>query len=104
MEAAHDIQWYSNSYVRLLERAAERQAYGNYHGHPNLGGRLLQEVQNKIKEISQNLNLYPKRDDDERVASLSSSNFVLIYKKEYFKNISETKQVRLLIIDIRKSY
>ncbi|MGB0452475.1 MAG: hypothetical protein ACPGJV_02075 [Bacteriovoracaceae bacterium] len=96
MEGANDIQWEGDSYQRLLERAAEKEVYGNYHGHASLGTRLLQEVQDKIQEISQNLNLYNVRADDERVAPLPGSGCVLVYKKEYYKDLVGTTLVRLL--------
>lgn len=104
MEVANDIQWEGDSQERLFERAVERQAYGNFHGHSKLGSRLLQEVQDKIQEVSQNLNLYNERDDEERVAPLASSKYVLVYKKEYYKDGAGGTQVRFLIIDVRKSY
>ena len=65
MEVANDIQWNGDSYERLIERALERESWGNYNGNTNLGKRLLQEVMDKVKEVSQNLNLYAERDDDE---------------------------------------
>ncbi len=104
MEVANDIQWNGDSYERLIERALERESWGNYNGNTNLGKRLLQEVTDKVKEVSLNLNLYSERDDDERLAPLSSSGYVLVYKKEYYNNIGGSKLVRLLIIDVRKSY
>lgn len=96
MESAHDIQWDGDSRERLLERAAGREAYSRVHGPPNLGGRLLQEVQNKISELAENLNLYSERDNQERVAPLSSSKYVLVYKKEYYEDGTGKTQARLL--------
>ncbi len=104
MEIANSIVWFGNSRDRFLARAEERQAWGNYNGNKDLGRRLIQEVQDKIKEISSNLNLYAERDNNERVTPLSSSGYTLIYKKDYYINPDGTKQVRLLIIDIRKNY
>lgn len=104
MEFTHEIEWYGDSRERFLERAIERESWGNYNGHSNLGRRLIQEVQDKIREVSENLNLYQVRDDDERVAPLASSGYVLVYQKEYFKNAEGLTAVRLIIIDVRKSY
>ena len=104
MESADVIEWYGDSYERFIERAIERQAWGHYNGHENLGKRLVQEVQDKIKEIAGNLNLYQARVDEERVATLFSNEFVLIYLKRYFQDIKGNKKVMLVIIDVRKSY
>ncbi len=102
MEKADIIQWSGFSESRFLERALEREAWGNYNGFPNLGKRLIEEVQYKIKEISENLNLYQIREGDERVVPLESG-FILIYRKEYYST-EDGKKLCLLIIDVRKSY
>ena len=104
MEIANDIKWSGDSYSRLVERAIEREAWGNYNGNSNLGKRLIQEVNDKINEISKNLNLYAERDNDERLVPLPGSGYALIYKKEYYNNINGSKLTRLLLIDVRKSY
>ncbi len=103
MEIPDEIVWFGDSKIRFIERALEREAFGNYNGNLNLGKRLIQEVQDKIREISNNLNLYQQRNDEDRVAPLSASGFVLIYRKEYF-HTNERKKVRLVIIDIRESF
>jgi len=72
MEIPDEIEWYGDSQVRFIEGALEREAWGNYNGSLNLGKRLIQEVQDKISEISKNLNLYQERKEKERVAPLSS--------------------------------
>ncbi len=104
MEFADEIVWRGDSRERFIQRAIERESWGNYNGHACLGKRLIEEVQNKLKEISENLNLYQLRNDSERVAPLALSGYVLVYQKEYFKNDQGLKAVRLLIIDVRKSY
>jgi hypothetical protein len=103
MEFTNEIEWYGDSKNRFLERAIEREAWGHYNGNPDLGRRLLQEVQNKIKEVANNLNMYQERENNERVAVLAESNYVLVYKKEYIKT-SDGNKVKLLVLDVRKSY
>lgn len=103
MEVPDEIVWFGGSKIRFIERALERESFGNYNGNLNLGKRLVQEVQDKISEITYNLNLYQQRNDEDRVAPLSLSGYVLIYRKEYFQMNNENK-IRLVIIDIRKSF
>ncbi len=103
MESTEDIAWFGDSEERLLERALERELYGKYHGHQNLGLRFLQDINAKISEIAENLNLYSERNDKERVAPLNSGH-VLIYKKEYSNDSGGTPHIQLLLIDVRKSY
>lgn len=103
MESTLEIEWFGDAKERLIERAKAREDWGDYQGISHLGRRLIQEVTEKISEVSQNLNLYGERNDEERVAPLES-DFVFIYKKIYYVNKAEEKMVKLVIIDIRKSY
>ncbi len=103
MESTAEIEWNGDAEERFSEKAIARQEWGTDNGHSNLGRKLIQEVRDKINEISGNLNLYPVRSDDERVAPLSSG-YVLIYKKVYFKDAAGATQVKLLLIDVRKHY
>lgn len=105
MEIADDVQWNGDAEERLIERAIAKNHWGQTNGYKNLGRRLIIEVTNKIEEIRNNINLYEERDDSERVAPLASSKCVLVYKKEYFTYTdSGSTKVRLLILDVRKSY
>lgn len=103
MESTLEIEWFGDAKERLIERAKAREDWGDYQGISHLGRRLIQEVTEKISEVSQNLNLYGERNDEERVAPLES-DFIFIYKKIYYVNKAEEKMVKLVIIDIRKSY
>ena len=103
MESTTEIEWLGDARERLIERAKAREAWGDYEGISNLGKRLLQEVTEKISEISQNLNMYTERNDEERVAPLESG-FVFVYKKSYYEDSLKVKKVKLLLIDVRKSY
>ena len=103
MEFAHEIEWQGDSEERFIHRAIEREAWGNYEGNPNLGQRLVHEVQGKIKEISGNLNLYQERDNKDRVVALPSNGYELVYQKEYFKD-GDLPKIRLVVVDVRKSY
>lgn len=104
MEIPDDIKWYGDSQARFIERALEREAWGNYQGNFHLGKRLIQEVQDKIMEITKNLNLYQLREDEERVAPLPSSGYVLIYRKEFLKEDSGSSKLTLVIVDVRKFF
>lgn len=103
MEFTDEVEWYGNSKERFIERALDREAFGMWEGNPELGKRLIQEVQEKIIEISRNLNQYQERENGERVAPLAKNNYVLIYQKEYFQ-YNNLSKVKLVIIDIRKSF
>ena len=103
MESTVEIEWFFDARERLIELAKGRENWGDYEGISSLGKRLLQEVTEKILEVSRNLNLYNERDDEERVATLDCG-FVLIYKKVYYKNAEDITVVKLLIINVRKSY
>jgi hypothetical protein len=104
MDIPEDIKWFGDSKARFLERALEREAWGNYEGNLNLGKRLIQEVQDKITEISKNLNLYQIREGEYRVAPLSLSGYVLIYRKESIKERTGSRKVILVIVDVRKFF
>ncbi|MBI2519775.1 MAG: hypothetical protein HYV97_05140 [Bdellovibrio sp.] len=104
MEVADEIEWYGDSEERFIERAIEREAWGNYNGNHGLGVRFIREVQDKISEISKNLNLYQQRTGEERVAPLLSSGYVLVYRKEHFEDARGTMKARLTLLDVRKSY
>jgi hypothetical protein len=41
----------------IVEWAIELETWGDYEGHPNLGKRLISEVDGKIQELKGNLNL-----------------------------------------------
>lgn len=99
MEAADKVEWLGDARDRFIERAIELESWGDYEGLPNLGRRLISEVDNKIKEIQLNMNLYAVRDDDERVVNLPDSNHILIYKK-----VSVLGKMRLQILDVRRFY
>ena len=103
MESTLEIEWFGDAKERLIERAKAREDWGDYQGISHLGRKLIQEVTEKISEVSQNLNLYAERNDEERVALLESG-FVFIYKKIYYIDNLKMKQVKLLLIDVRKSY
>jgi hypothetical protein len=105
MESADEIKWAGDSRARFVERAIELETWGNYEGHPNLGKRLILEVDEKIQEIKGNLNLYSVRENEERVVPLSTSSHILIYKKVDILNPSmATNYIQLLIIDVRRFY
>jgi hypothetical protein len=105
MESADIVEWSGDSRIRFIERAIELEIWGNYEGHPNLGKRLISEVDTKIQEIKDNLNLYSVRENEERVVNLSVSNHVLIYKKIYLTGISShDNKPQLLILDVRRFY
>ena len=104
MEVADEIEWYGDSEERFIERAIEREAWGNYNGNYGLGVRFIREVQDKISEISKNLNLYQQRNGEERVAPLLASGYVLVYRKEHFENAQGITKARLTLLDVRKSY
>ena len=61
MESTLEIEWFGDAKERLIERAKARENWGDYQGISHLGRRLIQEVTEKISEISQNLNLYAER-------------------------------------------
>ena len=103
MESTTEIEWLGDARERLIERAKAREIWGDYEGISNLGKRLLHEVTEKISEISQNLNMYAERNGEERVAPLESG-FVLIYKKDYYVDNFNNKQIKLLLIDVRRNY
>lgn len=103
MESTLEIEWFGDAKERLIERAKAREDWGDYQGISHLGRKLIQEVTEKISEVSQNLNLYAERNDEERVAPLESG-FVFIYKKIYYIDNLKMKQAKLLLIDVRKSY
>ena len=103
MESTIEIEWVGDTKIRLIDRATVRQRWGDYEGISNLGKRLIQEVTEKISEVSKNLNLYSERNNEERVAPLESG-YVFIYKKVYYANELQESKVKLLVIDIRKSY
>lgn len=104
MDSAIDVLWNGDSEIRFLERALEREAWGNYNGNAKLGQRFIEEVQHKILEISKNLNQYQVRENDERVVPLEKSGYILIYRKEIFYSGNGVQQFRCLILDVRKSY
>lgn len=67
--------------------------------------RFVEEVITKISEIQANLNQYAEREYSERVAPLHDSNYILVYKKEYYLDPKTSEQKsKLLIIDVRQSY
>lgn len=103
MESTIEIEWFGDARERLIERAKAREVWGDYEGISHLGERFLDEVLGKISEISQNLNLYAERNDEERVAPLESG-FIVVYKKIYYTDSLKIKKVKLLLIDVRKSY
>jgi hypothetical protein len=103
MEITIEIEWFGDTKIRLIDRANARQRWGDYEGISNLGKRLIQEVTEKISEVSKNLNLYNERNNEERVAPLESG-YIFIYKKVYYANELKENKVKLLVIDIRKSY
>ncbi len=103
MESTLEIEWFGDAKERLVERAKAREDWGDYQGISHLGRRLIQEVTEKISEVSQNLNLYGERNDEERVAPLESG-FVFIYKKTYYTDSPELSATKLLIVDVRRSY
>lgn len=103
MESTTEIEWLGDAKERLIERAKAREDWGDFQGISHLGRRLIQEVTEKISEISKNLNLYSERNDEERVAPIDSG-FVLVYKKAYYTDSMEIKKIKLLLIDVRKSY
>lgn len=103
MENTSEIEWFGDAQERLIERAKAREVWGDYEGISNLGRKLLQEVTVKISEISNNLNLYTERENEERVAPLESG-YILVYKKIYYKDNQNQTLVKLLLIDVRKSY
>lgn len=105
MESADIVDWAGNSRARFIERAIELETWGDYEGHPNLGKRLISEVDGKIQEIKGNLNLYSVRENEERVVPLSASNHVLIYKKAYTPGpVPNKNTIQLLIVDVRRFY
>ncbi|MFP5385569.1 MAG: hypothetical protein ACLGHN_05780 [Bacteriovoracia bacterium] len=105
MESAEIVEWAGDSRARFIERAIELETWGDYEGHPNLGKRLISEVDSKIQEIKGNLNLYSVRENEERVVPLSASNHILIYKKIYRPGLSpDKKTIQLLILDVRRFY
>ena len=64
MESTTEIEWFGDAKERLIERAKAREDWGDYQGISHLGRRLIQEVTEKISEISKNLNLYSERNDE----------------------------------------
>ncbi len=103
MESTLEIEWFGDAKERLIERARAREDWGDYQGISHLGRRLIQEVTEKISEVSQNLNLYGERNDEERVAPLES-DFVFIYKKIYYTDTQGLNVVKLRVIDVRRNY
>ncbi len=104
MEQADSVEWAGDSRSRFIERAIELEAWGDYEGHPNLGKRLILEVDTKIQEIKFNVNLYSVRKDEERVVPLTLSNHILIYKKIVHLGPSQERSIQLLIVDVRRFY
>lgn len=104
MEIAHFIEWSGDSRARFIERAIELEVWGQYEGHFGLGKRLIAEVDDKLKELKLNVNLYSERQNEERVVPLASSNHVLIYKKDHIHLSTKTNAIKILVIDVRRFY
>lgn len=104
MEKADEVVWFGDAELRFLERAAARDQWGKDNGHAELGKNFVSEVSKMIETIAENVNQFQARDRDEQVAPLEKSEFVIVYKKEYFIDPDNRKRVRLVLLDVRKFY